>query len=337
MSGKSLKGAFAVRKLTVIMGLVLTEGCGFVTAIVTAHQLKKYFGSLPAVDGINFTISSGECFGILGPNGAGKTTTVAMIYCFLPVGSGKLTVLGKDVRYHSREVKGYLGVVPQENNLDPELTVLGNLLIYASYFGIPRHIALERALKQLDFFGLTVKKDEAVEKLSGGMKRRLTIARGLMNDPDILILDEPTTGLDPEARHYIWQHLKHLKQGGLTVILTTHYLEEASQLCDKLIIMDAGKILEQGAPVALVSRHAGEQTVQVGIPQEYRGQLLDTAGPLPRGHLFIGDTAYLFPGDAVQEVMERISGMPQISYRIQRPANLEDVFLKLTGRGFGSE
>jgi len=166
------------------------------------------------------------------------------------------------------------------------------------------------------------------------MKRRLTIARGLMNNPDILVLDEPTTGLDPEARHYIWQHLKHLKQNGLTIILTTHYLEEASQLCDRLIILDSGKILEEGSPVELVARHAGDNVIQIGIPHEHRQGLLAAAGTLLHGHLFIGESAYLFPGKTARQVMNSVSQMPQIGYIMQRPANLEDVFLKLTGRGF---
>ncbi len=306
-------------------------------AVVGASKLKKFFGSLAAVDSIDFSIEAGQCFGILGPNGAGKTTTVAMIYCFLPISSGTLTVLGQDVKYHARSIKGRLGVVPQENNLDTDLTVLDNLLLYASYFGIPRAQAKKRALAQLEFFGITSKKHEEVEKLSGGMKRRLTITRGLINNPEILILDEPTTGLDPEARHYIWQHLKHLKKNGLTIILTTHYLEEASQLCDNLLIMDNGKILEHGSPQELVAKHAGEQVVQVGIPIKLRDEILTVSGKLQLGHLFIGETAYLFPGDSVEELMVRLNKIPEISYRMQRPANLEDVFLKLTGRGFGSE
>lgn len=304
------------------------------TEAVIARQLQKNYGSLQAVAGIDFSIESGRYFGILGPNGAGKTSTVAMIYCFLPVDGGELIVLGKNVHSQARWIKARLGVVPQENNLDLELSVLGNLLVYASYFGIEKNEARRRAEELLDFFGLSTKLDVEVDTLSGGMKRRLTIARGMMNKPAILVLDEPTTGLDPEARHHIWQHLKHLKQSGLTIILTTHYLEEASQLCDEIIIMDEGKILESGEPYALVTRHIGEQVLEAGIPESSRAALLDRAGSLLHGHLFIGGTAFLYPGKNMDSLAARVAEMPEVTYRLQRTANLEDVFLKLTGRGF---
>lgn len=302
---------------------------------VKAERLKKVYGSLVAVAGIDLTIPAGEYFGILGPNGAGKTTTVAMIYCFLPLDGGTLQVLGLDVEKDARQVKARLGVVPQENNLDPELSVLENLIVYASYFGIPRAIAVERAREQLEFFGLTAKQYIDVESLSGGMKRRLTIARALMNTPDILILDEPTTGLDPEARHFIWQHLKSLKKKGLTLILTTHYLEEASQLCDRLVIMDEGKILVEGTPAALVSRFVGSHVVEVSLPLPQHSALLKSTAGLLRSHLVIGDTLYLHTGEHMEQVMQTVRANPAVESLLQRPASLEDVFLKLTGRRFG--
>ncbi|WP_374058617.1 ABC transporter ATP-binding protein [Alkalibacter rhizosphaerae] len=304
---------------------------------VEAKNLYKAYSDLTAVDHIDFAISNGEYFGILGPNGAGKTTTVAMVYCFMPVDSGILRVLNYDATTQPRDIKARLGVVPQENNLDLELTVLENLIVYASYFGIHKAVATGRAMEQLEFFGLSAKKDTEVEKLSGGMKRRLTIARALMNKPDVLILDEPTTGLDPEARHHIWQHLRHLKKTGLTLILTTHYLEEASQLCDRIIIMDEGKILDEGRPGDLVSRHVGVLVYEAGISKENQPALLALLSKQIQGHLSIGDTLYLHPGDNASEVLRSLQKHQQVETLLQRPANLEDVFLKLTGRRFGNE
>lgn len=304
---------------------------------VEAKNLYKAYGDLTAVDHVNFTIPNGEYFGILGPNGAGKTTTVAMIYCFMPVDSGILRVLNFDATTQPRDIKARLGVVPQENNLDLELTVLENLIVYASYFGINKAVAAKRAMEQLDFFDLSAKKNTEVEKLSGGMKRRLTIARALMNNPDVLILDEPTTGLDPEARHHIWQHLRHLKKTGLTLILTTHYLEEASQLCDRIIIMDEGKILDEGPPRDLVSRHVGALVYEAGILKENQPALLAVLSKQIQGSLSIGDTLYLHPGENAPEVLRSLQKYPLVETLLQRPANLEDVFLKLTGRRFGNE
>ena len=303
---------------------------------VTAQNLQKSYGKLQAVAGIDFAIAKGEYFGMLGPNGAGKTTTVAMIYCFLPVDGGFLQVLDMDVHTSARQIKARLGVVPQENNLDEELTVLGNLLVYASYFGIDRETAGRRADAQLDFFELTAKRDVGVEALSGGMKRRLTIARAMMNEPEILVLDEPTTGLDPEARHYIWQHLKALKKNGLTLLLTTHYLEEASQLCDRIIIMDEGRILEEGKPGELVLKHVGTTVLEVGLPQALHEKYLAALKHAIRGYLIIGSTLYLYPAKDMETVLEILRQHPEVDTLTQRPANLEDVFLKLTGRRFGS-
>lgn len=243
-------------------------GVGGTLDVVAAEDLVKEYDGLQAVRGINFRIKARECFGFLGPNGAGKTSTVKMIYGLSPVSAGKLTVLGMDVRTKIRDIKRRLGVVPQENNLDPDLKVLQNLLVYASFFNISGSEARNRAQELLEFFGLADKAKERVESLSGGMKRRLTIARALINKPDLLILDEPTTGLDPQARHMVWQRLRQLKEQGVTLILTTHYMEEASQLCDRLVIMDRGEILVEGNPHQLVSEQAGEEIVETSSSEE---------------------------------------------------------------------
>ena len=230
--------------------------------IVVAENLLKQYDGLIAVRNVNFSIRDRECFGFLGPNGAGKTSLVKMIYGFSPVTSGKLTVFGMDVKTNIRNIKRLLGVVSQENNLDLDLKVLQNLLVYASFFGIDLRLARERADELLEFFGLKEKAGEIVESLSGGMKRRLTIARALINKPDLLILDEPTTGLDPQASHMVWQRLRLLKEQGVTLILTTHYMEEASQLCDRLVIMNLGEILVEGSPQELVADYTAETSGQ---------------------------------------------------------------------------
>ncbi|MFO7951435.1 MAG: ABC transporter ATP-binding protein [Bacillota bacterium] len=301
--------------------------------VVEAENLKKNYNSFTAVDGIAFTISRGQCFGILGPNGAGKTTVVAMIYCFHPVTDGKLKVLGYDVNNDSRVIKTRLGVVPQENNLDQELSIRENLLVYASYYGINREIAKKRADELLYFFDLSAKATQEVEQISGGMKRRLTIARGLIHDPEILILDEPTTGLDPQSRRLIWEHLRWLKKRGLTLILTTHYLEEASQLCDDLIIMNKGIILEQGQPSELISHHVGTKVIEVEIEPQLQPFLLQNLENKISGYQVAGNTVYLFISNDESRVLELINLNNNVQTYQVRPSNLEDVFLKLTGRG----
>lgn len=302
--------------------------------VITADGLvKEYKNGFRAVNGISFTVQKQECFGILGPNGAGKTTTARMIYGFSPVTAGKLTVLGLDVTRHARQIKARLGVVPQENNLDNDLEVLQNLLVYASFFRIPERISRSRALELLDFFGLADKQNARVEQLSGGMKRRLTIARALINDPEIIILDEPTTGLDPQARHLVWQRLRLLRDRGVTLILTTHYLEEASQLCDRLIIMDRGDILDEGAPDALVQRHIGNEVLEVGQGAAAADDLLRRFTGEINGHQVVGDNLVLYPQNG-RELLARLQALPgEFSHFLLRPATLEDVFLKLTGRG----
>lgn len=253
------------------------------TKIVSAQKLTKKFGEFPAVKGIDFTVNRGECFGLLGPNGAGKTSIVKMIYGFSPISSGELYVLGENVMHKARYIKAKIGVVAQEDNLDPELTVRDNLLVYASYFRLNKAVAKRRTEEVLEFMSLQEKAFDIVEHLSGGLKRRLTIGRALINEPELLILDEPTTGLDPYARHLVWQRLRKLKENGTTMILTTHYLEEASQLCDRLIIIHRGQILEAGTPNELIERHVGQIAIELGIDSKWH----DSICPLKKHSLSI--------------------------------------------------
>ena len=228
---------------------------GLADAVVRAVNLVKKYNGLTAVDGISFQVIQGECFGFLGPNGAGKTTTMRMIYGFSAPTAGRLDVFGLPVGKHSREIKRRVGIAPQELSLDPDLRVLQNLLIYARYFDIPKAEARRRADELLNFFHIQDKKDEKLDHLSGGMKRRLLVARALINQPEVLVLDEPTTGLDPQSRHDMWERIRELKAKGVTTILTTHYMEEAEQLCDRILVIDYGKIVEEGRPSDLVKKH----------------------------------------------------------------------------------
>ena len=294
-----------------------------------AEALTKKFEDLVAVDKVSFRIRQGECFGFLGPNGAGKTTAIRMVQCVSPVTSGKLEVLGLDVSSRQREIKSQIGVCPQEDNLDPDFTAWHNLLVYARYFGIGREDAEKRATELLEFMQLTEKKDVAIPKLSGGMKRRLVIARALMNDPKLLILDEPTTGLDPQARHLIWDKIRELRKGGVTVMITTHYMDEAQQLCDRLVIMEKGKILVEGSPRELISMNVGAGVVEILNPEDGVIDLLrDRSLTFERA----GDRTYIYTDDN-RQVRELILREMPASNVFIRDATLEDVFLKLTGRG----
>jgi lipooligosaccharide transport system ATP-binding protein len=226
--------------------------------VIEASALSKKYGALTAVDNIEFSIAQGECFGFLGPNGAGKTTVMGIIYCFMPPSSGELRVFGLNVREHPGEIKSRLGVMPQDNNLDPDLSVIENLIVYARYFDIPKKEASTRALELLDFTELREKSGVNIKDLSGGMKRRLLLARALINSPELLILDEPTTGLDPHSRHAVWDQLNLLKSRGMTLMLTTHYMEEAERICDRVAIMDSGKIITVDTPAHLMSKYNGD-------------------------------------------------------------------------------
>src|SRR5712675_520657 len=238
--------------------------------LVRARGLTKRFGNFTAVDRIDFDLCRGEAFGFLGPNGAGKSSTMRMIGCVSPPSGGELSILGGDPVRDGAAIRARLGVVPQEDTLDSELTVRENLLVYGRYFGLPRKLINERTDQLLDFVQLTERADDQVDPLSGGMKRRLTIARSLINDPDILILDEPTTGLDPQARHVVWDRLFTLKQRGVTLILPTHYMDEAEQLCDRLVVMDHGKIAAEGSPLELIRRYSTREVVELRFRGENR-------------------------------------------------------------------
>ena len=299
-------------------------------AAVVARALVKRYGRFEAVRGIDFVADDRTCFGFLGPNGAGKTTTMRMISCISPPSGGTLEVLGLTVAAHAREIKGRMGVVPQENNLDEEVSVLENLLIYARYFGVKRSVSEPRADEHLKFVQLEDKRDWPITKLSGGMKRRLLIARALMNDPEILILDEPTTGLDPQARHLVWEKLRSLKRDGVTLLLTTHYMEEAAQLCDRLVIMHEGKILVEGSPRELVAAHTTRQVVEVFEPPE---ELLDALGSIEVRHIERLADRWLFYTDDGDTTLGKVRALPIDPGSVWlRGGTLEDVFLGLTGR-----
>jgi lipooligosaccharide transport system ATP-binding protein len=301
--------------------------------LVHARGLIKHFGDLVAVDGIDFDVQKGEAFGFLGPNGAGKTSTMRMIGCVSPPSGGALSILGLDPVSQGAEIRARLGVVPQQDTLDFELTVRENIIIYGRYFGLPRQELRKRAEELLEFVQLTERADDRVEPLSGGMKRRLTIARSLVNDPDVLLLDEPTTGLDPQARHTVWDRLFRLKQRGVTLILTTHYMDEAEQLCDRLVVMDKAKIVAEGSPSDLIDRYSTREVVELRFrldhpPEDVAARLdglVHRLEALPDRLLLYTDD-----GDAAANKVHEIGLQPE-SVLVRR-STLEDVFLHLTGR-----
>jgi lipooligosaccharide transport system ATP-binding protein len=303
------------------------------TALVDARRLTKRFGSFVAVDGIDFAIQPGEAFGFLGPNGAGKTSTMRMIGCVSPRSGGDLRVLGMDPATDGARIRARLGVVPQEDNLDTELTVWDNMMIYGRYFDMPRAEIRERAAELLEFVQLSDRRDSKVDPLSGGMKRRVTIARGLINTPDVLLLDEPTTGLDPQARHLLWDRLYRLKRQGVTLVLTTHYMDEAEQLCDRLVIMDGGHIVAEGSPRELIDTHVTREVVEVRL--DLAIDPVDAGARLERFGERIEPLAdrvliYTHDGDSTAHAVEN-DGNGSASVLVRR-ASLEDVFLILTGR-----
>ena len=299
---------------------------------LVARALKKSYGEFEAVKGLDFEVHRGECFGFLGPNGAGKTSTMRMIYGAAVPTSGELTVAGLDVRSQEREVKRRIGVIPQENNLDDDLEVRENLLVYGRYFDLPRKLVKRRADELLEFVELTEKARSKVEQLSGGMKRRLLIARALINDPEIVVLDEPTTGLDPQARHLVWERLRELVREGKTLILTTHYMEEAAQLCNRLVIMEGGHFVAEGSPQALIEEHVSPQVMEfrpgVDSAEELRSILESEADAVEKS----GDALLAYTSDATT-LLERVRGSGvAVENTMTRQAGLEDVFLRLTGR-----
>jgi lipooligosaccharide transport system ATP-binding protein len=302
--------------------------------LIHARGLVKRFGELAAVDAVDFDLERGEAFGFLGPNGAGKTSTMRMIGCVSPVTEGTLSVFGLDPAKDGVAIRGRLGVVPQEDSLDLELTVRENIVVYGRYFGLPRSVLRQRADELLEFVELSDRAEDRVEPLSGGMKRRLTIARSLINEPEVLLLDEPTTGLDPQARHVVWDRLYRLKRRGVTLLLTTHYMDEAEQLCDRLVVMDKGRIVAEGSPRELIERYSTREVVELrfadddGRPDDlgyWTDGLVSRVEPLPDRILLYTDS-----GDAAAHgIHER--GLVPDSVLVRR-STLEDVFLHLTGR-----
>jgi lipooligosaccharide transport system ATP-binding protein len=297
---------------------------------IRARGLTKRFGDLIAVDGIDLDVEFGECFGLLGPNGAGKTSTVRMIHAASPVSAGSLHVLGQRVDESPAVVKRQVGVVPQEENLDPDLSPLENLLAFARYYDIPRAEARQRAAVLLDVMALMPRSDSPLNELSGGMKRRLLIARALLHSPRLLLLDEPTAGLDPQARHLVWQRLRNLKTQGVTQVLTTHYMDEAAQLCDRVALMHAGRILCEGRPMDLVRAEVGDEVIEVRVDERMHSRIL----ALLDGRAFqwerAGDTLYLYGPDG-RSLLPVLSALLP-SHLLHRSASLEDLFLKRTGR-----
>ncbi|MBA2565330.1 MAG: ABC transporter ATP-binding protein [Gemmatimonadetes bacterium] len=297
---------------------------------IQARGLLKSFGGIPVVRGIDFDVLHGECLGLLGPNGAGKTTTLHMIACYVRMDAGQLLVFDMDPRRAPREIKRRLGVVPQEDSLDPDLTVERNLTVYAAYFDIPRAQAEERAAQLLRFVQLEDRAREPIRHLSGGMRRRLSLARALISNPKLLLLDEPTTGLDPQARHLVWQKLRGLRQGGVTMLLTTHYMEEAAQLCDRVLVLDRGEVIARGTPADLVRDHVGREVIEIHSAPELSPELVTRLEELADRVERSGDTIHLYFRDgrspaAALPLLERLDFS-------QRKATLEDVFLRLTGR-----
>jgi lipooligosaccharide transport system ATP-binding protein len=296
---------------------------------VEAIALSKRYGERRAVDGIDLAVPTGEFWGLLGPNGAGKTTFLRMVTGQTPPTGGQLRVLGYPVPERARPMRFRLGVVPQHDNLDPDFTVAENLRVYARYFGLGGEALRARMEELLAFAALTDRADSPIASLSGGMRRRLALARGLLNDPDLLVLDEPTTGLDPQARQVMWQRLRELKSRGLTLLLTTHYMEEAQRLCERVVVLDRGRVLDSGPPAVLIARHIEPQVLEVYGPGLDAWHLTHGSGLAARSER-AGETRYYYAHDE-RPLLASLSVAPDLTY-MHRPANLEDVFLKLTGR-----
>ena len=300
--------------------------------LIVARNLVKRFGDLTAVDSIDVDVSRGEAFGFLGPNGAGKSSTMRMIGCTSPVTSGTLRVLGLDPATDGRDIRARLGVVPQQDQLDGELTVAENLVIYGRYFDIPRAECKRRAAELLEFVQLGERADSKVEPLSGGMKRRLTIARSLINEPELLLLDEPTTGLDPQARHVLWDRLYRLKQQGVTLVLTTHYMDEAEQLCDRLVVMDKGAIVAMGSPRELIDRYSTREVLELRFPAgTNEDQAAGVTGIGDRTEI-LPDRVLIYADDGEVALKEAHNRGVEPESALVRRSSLEDVFLRLTGR-----
>ncbi|GAA3289942.1 ABC transporter ATP-binding protein [Arthrobacter citreus] len=302
------------------------------STVISARNLRKTYGDFHAVDGISFDVPAGESFGLLGPNGAGKSTTMKMIGGVSSRTSGDLTIMGLDPDRYGPEVRAHLGVVPQQDNLDEDLRVRDNLLAYGRYFGLPKSYLGPKADELLEFAQLTDKARARVDSLSGGMKRRLTIARSLINDPKILLLDEPTTGLDPQARHILWDRLFRLKEAGVTLILTTHYMDEAEQLCDRLVVVDKGKIMAEGSPAALIREHSTREVLELRFGSERNTTVAGELEGIGSRIETLPDRVLIYADDG-EAALEAVSsrGLRPITSLVRR-SSLEDVFLRLTGR-----
>ena len=302
------------------------------SALIRARGLTKRFGAFTAVDAVDFDVARGESFGFLGPNGAGKTSTMRMIGCVSPISDGTLRVLDQDPRVDGPTIRARIGVVPQQDTLDTELTVRENLVLYGRYFGLSRAECARRAEELLDFAQLTERANDEVEPLSGGLKRRLTIARALINEPDLLLLDEPTTGLDPQARHLLWDRLYRLKQRGVTLVLTTHYMDEAEQLCDRLVVMDKAKIVAEGSPRQLIDRYSTKEVTELRFPPDVHDSLDGKLDGLADRIEKLADRVLLYAddGEAVAVAAHERGLKPETV--LVRRSTLEDVFLRLTGR-----
>jgi lipooligosaccharide transport system ATP-binding protein len=300
--------------------------------VIVAAELEKRFGDFEAVGGISFEVAPGESFGLLGPNGAGKSTTMRMVGAVSPRTGGSLSILGLDPDRHGPEIRSQLGVVPQSDNLDFELPVLDNVIVYGRYFGLPRRLVKQRAAELLEFAQLTEKAKTRIDDLSGGMKRRLTIARALINDPKILLLDEPTTGLDPQARHILWDRLFRLKEQGTTLVLTTHYMDEAEQLCDRLIVVDHGRIMAEGTPASLIREHSSREVLELRFGSERNAAAAAQLEGIGERVEVLPDRVLIYAddGEAALEAV-RSRGLEALTSLVRR-ASLEDVFLRLTGR-----
>lgn len=300
--------------------------------VIVARDLVKRYGDFAAVDGLSFEVAPGESFGLLGPNGAGKSTTMRMIGAVSTRTEGELSILGLDPDRHGPDIRSQLGVVPQADNLDMELRVRENLLVYGRYFGLPRRVVAERADELLDFAQLADRGQAKVDALSGGMKRRLTIARGLINDPRIILLDEPTTGLDPQARHILWDRLFRLKEQGKTLVLTTHYMDEAEQLCDRLVVVDHGRIMAEGSPAELIRQHSSREVLELRFGSDRNEEVARALEGSGDRIEVLPDRILVYTADGEAE-LERISaaGLHPITSLVRR-SSLEDVFLRLTGR-----
>jgi lipooligosaccharide transport system ATP-binding protein len=299
--------------------------------LILGRKLTKKFGPLTAVDSIDFEVWAGEAFGFLGPNGAGKTSTMRMIGCVSPPTAGSLSVMGLDPVADASEIKARIGVVPQIDNLDIEITVRENLEMYARYFDIPKTEARRRADELLEFVQLSEKARSKVEPLSGGMKRRLTIARGLINEPDLMLLDEPTTGLDPQARHLVWDRLYRLKQRGVTLVITTHYMDEAEQLCDRLVVMDKARIVAEGSPRELIAKYCTPEVVELRLSDEQRDVIGGTLDGLVERIEWLPDRVLLYTSNGDETLTAIHSKGIQTDSSLVRRATLEDVFLTITG------